>query len=549
MRKFLLLLMACVSVGLSTRSQQIVFRGHVYNDNNQNGTRDSDEPYRANFKIRLSNGLFTTTDNSGSYYIKINHTGNYSLSCDAPAYFNAIPAAYQYQCSGDTVITNDFAFIPYANVKGLSISVTPLVSAARKGFPMPYDITYENTGSTDMAPEVLFTYDNTKLLFDSCSNAAAMLNGNSLLINDDGLKPGERRSFTAYFHVNINTGLGENVTAGAVAVEGSISASDEVTNQIKGSFDPNDKSATPSLSPQELTDGKYIYYIIRFQNKGNDTAFDVRVLDTLNNNLDYTTLQVLASSHPCITTVKDDNTVAFEFMHINLPDSATNELKSHGYISFRVRPYPTIQQNTSIPNQAAIYFDFNPAVMTNVAVTEYTTMIVVPMKLISFDANLQQENKALVNWTTSNENNLKEYVIELSTDAVNFKQAHITMPAGNVYNVYSEKIDVPKTPLLYIRLRITDKDGTFSFSPVVTLKNNQAANPISFLQNTADHTIRIMVNNPTLINSTAVILNAQGAVTKKFILYGNNNIDTRSFSSGWYVLKTQQLTRSFLIVN
>ena len=48
-----------------------------------------------------------------------------------------------------------------------------------------------------------------------------------------------------------------------------------------------------------------------------------------------------------------------------LPDSNVNEAASHGFVKFRIRHKPGLVPGDVIPNSAAIFFDFNDAVITN----------------------------------------------------------------------------------------------------------------------------------------------------------------------------------------
>jgi hypothetical protein len=48
--------------------------------------------------------------------------------------------------------------------------------------------------------------------------------------------------------------------------------------------------------------------------------------------------------------------------------SAHDVEASKGWVSFRIKPVNGLLANTNIPNRASIYFDFNPAVVTNTAV-------------------------------------------------------------------------------------------------------------------------------------------------------------------------------------
>jgi hypothetical protein len=47
-----------------------------------------------------------------------------------------------------------------------------------------------------------------------------------------------------------------------------------------------------------------------------------------------------------------------------LPDSSTNEPASHGFVQFRIAQQADNPPGTLIRNEAAIYFDFNPPIIT-----------------------------------------------------------------------------------------------------------------------------------------------------------------------------------------
>lgn len=134
-----------------------------------------------------------------------------------------------------------------------------------------------------------------------------------------------------------------------------------------GSFDPNDKQGFPRGVAEEhfIPKDAEIEYLIRFQNTGTDTAFTVRILDTLSQWLDVSTLRQTGGSHPCKFNVMGPGVVQFLFQDIMLPDSNVNEPASHGFARFAIRPKPGVPNLTAIENEAAIYFDFNDPVITN----------------------------------------------------------------------------------------------------------------------------------------------------------------------------------------
>jgi uncharacterized repeat protein (TIGR01451 family) len=133
-------------------------------------------------------------------------------------------------------------------------------------------------------------------------------------------------------------------------------------------YDPNDIAVHPSTCPKgyfKMED--VLTYKIRFQNTGNAEAININVYDTLSKYLDWSTLQIISSSHDSVlnTYVHNDSVLQFSFDNIWLKDSTTNEKESHGYIIYQIRAKSGLPLGTKISAKADIYFDFNPPVVTN----------------------------------------------------------------------------------------------------------------------------------------------------------------------------------------
>lgn len=144
---------------------------------------------------------------------------------------------------------------------------------------------------------------------------------------------------------------------------------EKICLEIRDSYDPNDKQISPSgVGASKLVPHKIpLDFLIRFQNTGTDTAYKVVITDTLNQNLDLSTLEFGAASHPYKFEFigSGQAILKFTFDKINLVDSFTNEPKSHGFISFKIIPYDSIPNGTIVKNSADIYFDFNQPIKTN----------------------------------------------------------------------------------------------------------------------------------------------------------------------------------------
>jgi len=89
------------------------------------------------------------------------------------------------------------------------------------------------------------------------------------------------------------------------------------------------------------------------------------VADTLHKDLNWSTFKILDYSHPVTTKMYDNGLIEFYFNNILLPDSNVNEQESHGFITYTIMPDSGLSEQTEITNTAYIYFDFNPAIVTN----------------------------------------------------------------------------------------------------------------------------------------------------------------------------------------
>lgn len=140
--------------------------------------------------------------------------------------------------------------------------------------------------------------------------------------------------------------------------------------EIIGAYDPNLKAASPSGvgSSHLIEQNTPIEYVIHFQNTGTDTAFLVRLRDTLPiNALDVNTFRPGASSHPCTWQIIDGRILEVLFDPIILPDSNVNERASHGWFEYSMDQKTDLPNGSYIENRASIYFDFNAPVITDAA--------------------------------------------------------------------------------------------------------------------------------------------------------------------------------------
>ncbi len=513
-------------------------------DNNNNGKFDSNEFPKANLKLSLSNSNYALSDKFGNAELYVDSLGTYIITPSTPSFYNAFPSSYTHNFNTyDTIIFDTFALKHNAIKDSISIVATAINNAARPGFNFAYKVDFENVGTTVLSPTINFNYDTNLLIFDSSSNSALVNNGSNLSVTLSNFVAGETGSFMIYFKVKTTAVLGSSLLCVASANAVSSSAADTVKTTIRGSFDPNDKFATQTLSLQEVTSKKYINYIIRFQNTGTDTAFSVVISDTLSAFLQASNYQFLSSSHPCKSGLRN-GVLYFEFININLPDSGTNKNGSNGFVRFQILADESVTVGTIIPNKAYIYFDYNKGIVTNVATTTITNPL--PLKLVSFSAKLESTNQLLTSWKTEDEINTSHFVIEKSFDGNIFFSIAEVAAKGNGNNPYSFLLE-NDTKNIFLRLKIVDKDGKWYYSNIIKVSVVKY-NSISISPNPARDYIRVDNNIGGLKNANGYILNAHGIIVKLLILkQGIQLINISDLPAGIYYFHTDYDNKKFII--
>ena len=521
--------------------------GTVFYDINSNGVKDANENFRSNVGVSTSAALNAYTDSIGHFETTVNLGAN-TLTVSAPPFFNVVPASSNYNFNSyDTIVSQMYALQPIVSADSVTVSIVP-ITTARPGFSHYYKLNYENVGTTILNSNISFNYDASRLSYVSASVAGVINNGTSLTIPAVNLQPGERGNMYLYFQVFPSAILGDTIHVNSRAVSGADVSDAYAYSVIRGSFDPNDKQSTPKLSLQQVGAGAYIEYMIRFQNTGTDTAFNIVVTDTLSSMLDESSFQLINTSHLC-NTIRNGKDISFEFLNILLPDKTTNEPKSHGYIRFRIKPLATVPANTVIPNLVRIYFDYNEPVITNIANTTIA-LATVPLNLLSFRGMTDASGKnALLTWETSEERNTAYFEIQSGNDGTRFE------PVGNVRangsgNGNYRFVKSLQQDLTYFRLKMVDIDGAFTYSPIVKIKATGSVKPVSILNNPVTDMLQLNVVDESLSGTAAYVIDSKGATVKQFVLKsGIQQVPVKNLSDGLYYLKTSKGSVSFIVRN
>jgi uncharacterized repeat protein (TIGR01451 family) len=332
-----------------------IFYGGVYNTNSSH--------YQLHIPASAA-GTYTLT----GLPVGFANSNNFSLNC---------ASNYTVTVNGncDTIQHVDF---PYTVIPFLDILSNIYCNTARPGFIRYYSIDYSNLG-TDPANGIVKIDIDPLLTFIGATPAPSFVNGNHIEWNYTNLYPYSSRYICLQAQVPLiqNGGVLGTVLHDSVWIDpiaGDVNVSNNFSScssLITGSYDPNIKEVYSSQADANGvidTSGAELYYTVHFQNTGTDTAFTVTVKDTLSPLVDLTSLEMLGASDNFKWSIEPGRCLTVVFNNILLVDSNMNEAASHGYFHYRVHTAAIAPGNT-IENTAAIYFDFNPAIITNTVTT------------------------------------------------------------------------------------------------------------------------------------------------------------------------------------
>ncbi len=352
--------------------------GKVYLDTISNCLADASEPVGSSRIVKFTPGpYYGTTDSTGNYTASLPF-GTYDATTISNSYITPIcsVSGINLNAVNDSITGIDLGD---SSNSVLDLTVSLMSGPARPGFNFQLYATVNNNAFTTVPnPTVLLDFDPVLTLISS--TVPHIVTGP----NQIELQMPQANGFTMVqaqllFSVPPNPSLiGQQMTNQALVnanmPEANTTNNTDILQQIiTGSYDPNDKAVWPSfdLAHTYLADvDSLLRYTIQFQNTGTDTAFTIVVVDTISEFLDITSLNVLGSSHPCTWEITGQNILRVTYDNILLPDSNTNEPASHGLFSFSITHLPSILLQPLpylLENIAAIYFDFNPPIITNAA--------------------------------------------------------------------------------------------------------------------------------------------------------------------------------------
>ena len=375
-----------ISIDPVAPENNVWISGIVFYDINGNCIQDLGETGISNTTIYLISGntyLYGTTNIDGYYTLSV-PPGRYTIS-HTPLYnwISVCPVSGKIIIDATTVDNNysgnDFADRVLPGQQDLSVSL--YCNDVPPGYTGTEYIYFTNNGSDAVNGYISFTHSN-KVTFNGASPAAYNYNSATQTAQwaFSNFNPGEESIIAVYLTVPSNTPLNTSISSSVIVssatyVQANTNNTDSCSFIIIDSFDPNELSVSPQGEGSEgyiSAEDSILNYMIKFQNTGTDTAFNIIVTDTLSNYIDPLSInKINASSNVFLSG--SNGVLIFTLTNINLLDSSASDTGSVGYISFSAAIKKSMPPGTVISNKAYVYFDYNNPVTTNAVINTLRT--------------------------------------------------------------------------------------------------------------------------------------------------------------------------------
>lgn len=329
--------------------------------------------------IQCTPNNYYTYANNAQYTLVVNPSiaANYTLT---PYSYNSYITPSCAAASGISVATSagntytgkDFPMI-VTPVEDLAIYGSRL-GAAFPGGTFNYYIHVGNNGTVAQSPTVSCTHDpNLNFLGANPTPISYNPVTHTITWSLSSLSMYQYQSINCQFSVPttavIGTAIPMAMSVTPVANDVTPTNNSYTDNFLTvGPYDPNMIEVSPkgTGTPGFISvNDSILEYVVHFQNTGNWPAQNVVIKQLIDSDLNIVSIEKLTSSHACTIAWEGNNTLAFNFNNIQLPDSFANEPGSHGFVTYKVHIKPNLQPLTPIKADADIYFDYNLPIKTN----------------------------------------------------------------------------------------------------------------------------------------------------------------------------------------
>ncbi len=170
-----------------------------------------------------------------------------------------------------------------------------------------------------------------------------------------------------------------------------------------------------------------------------------------------------------------------------------------------------------------------------------------PLTWLSFTVKAQNNSQSLLQWVTAQEQNTKDFYIQHCADGINWVTIGSLPAAGNSNSTssYNYVHTNPVKGLNYYRIKQTDVDSRYGYSPVRMLSFTRALQPFTIMGNPVTNDVLTLQVN---IATSLAFYTADGKLLwREQVNAGTKTIDVSRYAKGTYLLKTITTTQKVVI--
>jgi hypothetical protein len=145
--------------------------------------------------------------------------------------------------------------------------------------------------------------------------------------------------------------------------------------------------------------------------------------------------------------------------------------------------------------------------------------VVLPVDLLSFTGQYNQDNSVTLKWSTGSEFNSDHFVLERSFDTENFEHVGIVSAYGNSntvqdYDFIDEDLSDAPADIVYYRLTQFDLDGKSKVLKTIAQRIDRNIAAVELLNNPVRDEIRLLFTDAAAGKYEVTLLNTHGRVIR-----------------------------------
>lgn len=248
------------------------------------------------------------------------------------------------------------------------------------------------------------------------------------------------------------------------------------------------------------------------------------------------------------STLTSANTLSFNATYLTPIPSATSPVPSGNYAPTSSAAFPAVGNLTTFLTGKSVSGTWSLRAIDNygtfVGTIDSWNMVfgatALPLELLSFTGSTKGNYNHL-HWASGLEKDIAAIELERNINGTRFELIRSFLPQGS-YSQYECSDPIQFDGVALYRLKIVERDGGFSYSPVVKLASASGmGNKTTITPNPVKGNVVSLRAGEESVGGTAQLLNSVGQVLQRIaILTSNQSIDISAYPPGVYYIKLDQ---------